>query len=117
MAARAALLAWLGVSLVAAFGMYRLWITREYRLYAGKSVSDQRTAVFKHVGFKTYLLRDADTVATSLPPDTDYRPIGDFNRLSYVKYLLIPRIPMPNAAVSLRDTGDSLVLAPLNRQE
>lgn len=100
---------WLVVAIGALFPMYRLWVTREWRIYGGKSVSGQRAALFKHVGFDGYLLRDTEVIAAKLPPAAKYRIVGDFNRLSYVQYLLIPRIPGQRSSIQIKDTGKELI--------
>lgn len=106
----ALVMVWLVVALGALFPMYRLWVTREWRMYGGKSVSEQRSALFEHLGFDGYLLRDTELIAAKLPPNANYRLVGDFNRLSYVKYLLIPRIPGKQPQIRIEDTGNALII-------
>ena len=59
--------AWVVTSLAAGAGLYKLWYTREWRLYGGKTTDAQREAVFAHVGFDAYLLRDALALDRTMP--------------------------------------------------
>ncbi len=109
---RAVFVVWLVVVVAALVAMARLWITREWRMYGGRSIAGQRAALFRHVGFPPYMLRDASTLSARLPADAAYAIAGDPVRLSYVGYLLIPRSPRPDAPLTLRDTGTSVEAVP-----
>jgi len=92
-AIRIFLVLWILTSLVAIAGMYRLWWQREKKLYLGKDVIQQRIAVFKRAGLPTGILKTIDTINQNWPLDVHYEASGDRNIMSYVSYLLIPRIP------------------------
>lgn len=87
------LILWLLTSLTALVGMYHLWWTREHKLYDSKGISEQRTEVFKRAGLSQSLLKDAEVIDRTWPRHIRYSAVGDHNQLSYVKYLLLPRIP------------------------
>lgn len=108
--AKALVAIWLITAMGALVPMFRLWVTREWRMYAGLPAEKQRAALFKHIGWDAYLLEDAARIASNLPPDEDYRFVGDFNRLSYVTYLLIPRVPRGHSRTHIVDSGTSLTL-------
>lgn len=84
---------WLAVTVAAVAGMYHLWWTRERVLYAGKDVHEQRAEVFRRAGIASPLLDDVERILRSWPGQVRYAASGNHNQLSYVLYLLIPRIP------------------------
>ena len=74
--------AWMCATLLALLAMFKLWGTREWRLYGGKSVAEQREAVFRQTGFDAYLLRDAvDLAAAQLIHLSDDELIGPVQKL------------------------------------
>ncbi len=89
----AVLAVWCIVSLAALAGMYKLWWEREKVSYLGKSVEVQRSAVVRNAGLSESLLHVYNFIDKNWPRDINYRATGDHNQLSYIKYLLIPRIP------------------------
>jgi hypothetical protein len=91
--ARFVLYVWLAVTVVAVVGMYHLWWTRERVLYAGKDVHEQRAEVFRRAGIASSLLNDTEKILRGWPAQIRYAASGNHNQLSYVLYLLIPRIP------------------------
>lgn len=84
---------WILISLMALAGMGHLWWTRERVLYGNKDIHEQRIEVCKRAGISLEILREGEKIDRTWPRHLNYRAIGDHNQLSYVKYLLIPRIP------------------------
>jgi hypothetical protein len=101
---RLALALWLAVTLAALAGMWQ----RERALYLGKSLAQQRETVFQRAGLSAELVRQTAELARQWPPDIRYQAKGDANALSYVQYLLIPRIPAKDADHVLRVKGNEL---------
>ena len=97
---------WCVVSLAALGGMYKLWWERERVSYLGKSVEVQRSAIVRNAGLPESLLAVYNSIDKNWPRDISYRATGDHNQLSYIKYLLIPRIPGGSTEYSL-DAGGS----------
>lgn len=91
---KAVFFCWFLVSLAILVAMYHLFFTRELRLYGGKSVSEQRQEVFRRAGMPVELLPGVAAVAQKWPLFTRYQSHGDPVRLSYVHYLLAPRVPV-----------------------
>jgi hypothetical protein len=87
------LILWALTTLAALAGMYHLWWTREHRLYDNRSVSEQRMEVFRRAGISLSLLNDVAAIDRSWPRYIQYGTAGNHNQLSYVKYLLLPRVP------------------------
>lgn len=87
------LVSWVGISLMALGGMYKLWWERERSLYLGKSVEHQRTVINQGAGLSTELLGRVYQMMDLWPTNISYNAVGDHNQLSYAKYLLIPRLP------------------------
>jgi hypothetical protein len=84
---------WFIMSLAAMAGMYHLWWTRERVLYMGKPVDDQRAAIFQRAGLPRETLDLAQKVEVAWPKGVAYEAAGSEVKLSYLKYLLLPRIP------------------------
>ena len=84
---------WFLTSLAALTGMYHLWWTRERALYLGKSVDEQRAAIFQRAGLPRETLELAKKMDAAWPVDIAYKAAGSEVRLSYLKYLLLPRSP------------------------
>ena len=84
---------WILVSFAALAGMYHLWWQRERVLYLNKDVIEQRAAVFERAGLPAGILETIKTIDESWPLDIHYQISGKPTILSYVTYLLIPRIP------------------------
>ena len=87
------LVLWILTSLAALAGMYRLWWQREQKLYLGKDVTQQRIAVFKRAGFPAEMLKTIEKINQNWPLDIRYEALGNQNIMSYLSYLLIPRVP------------------------
>ena len=84
---------WLLTSAAALAGMYHLWWTRERAIYLGKSIDDQRTAIFQRAGLPRETLQLAEKMDEAWPAGVAYVAAGSEVRLSYLKYLLLPRSP------------------------
>ncbi len=104
--------AWVAVTLTALVAMYHLWWTQERAQYVGKTSAEQRELVFRAAGLPGPMLQGVSEILRQWPEDVRYRAEGDFNRLSYVKYLLIPRMPDGNGEYALRNVGDHVVSQP-----
>lgn len=102
------LILWLLTSLAAILGMYNLWWTREHRLYDDRSVYEQRMEVFKRAGISPELLKDIEVIDRNWPRYIRYGTVGDHNQLSYVKYLLLPRIPSGNDNLMITEKAGRL---------
>ena len=109
-ALRLALALWLAVTFAALAGMYQLWWQRERVLYLGKSLAQQRETVFQRAGIPPELVGQTAALAQQWPQDLRYKGKGDVNALSYVTYLLIPRIPVQDAEYVLRVKGAVLTV-------
>lgn len=109
---------WLLVSLAALAGMYNLWWQRERVLYLGKSVQQQREVVFQRAGFPPSFVEKIDLLERQWPQFVHYLAKGDLTTsLSYVKYLLIPRIPSGEGSYVITAKGDDWsVIGESNRQ-
>jgi len=92
---------WILVSFAALVGMYQLWWQRERVLYGDKDVIEQRTAVFERAGLPAAILKTIGTIDKSWPLDIHYQISGKSEILSYVTYLLIPRIPSGKGPLKL----------------
>ena len=102
---------WLLVTFAALAGMYQLWWQRERILYLGKSPAEQRRTVFERAGLPPVLADKTAKLAAQWPVDLRYKARGDANALSYIQYLLIPRIPSSKAAHVLEVKGDTLTVS------
>jgi len=105
---------WLSVTFAALAGMYHLWWQRERVLYLGKSVTQQREAVFQRAGFPSSLVERTGALTKQWPADTRYKPHDDSTSLSYIKYLLIPRIPADNTSYTVQVKGEELAFTEAN---
>ncbi len=101
----ALLAVWSAVTLAALGGMYKLWWDRERVNYLGKTIDEQRLAVWQNSGLSEVLLGAYDRIQASWPKDVSYSTTGDHNQLSYLKYLLIPRIPAGSDIYSIDADG------------
>jgi hypothetical protein len=102
---------WLLVTLAALAGMYQLWQQRERMLYLGKSPAEQRRIVFERAGLPPVLADKTAKLAAQWPADLRYKARGDANALSYIQYLLIPRIPAGKAEHVLQVKGSVLTVS------
>ncbi len=84
---------WSVVSLAALGGMYKLWWEREKVSYLGKTVEEQRGVILRNAGLSESVVTVHNSIDKIWPQDINYTATGDHNQLSYLKYLLIPRIP------------------------
>ncbi len=83
---------WIIVSLAALAAMYSLWWQRERAVYLGVEPLGQREAIWKQAGLPDGVLALLPRLET-WPKDASYSIHGDSNRQSYLKYLLLPRVP------------------------
>lgn len=98
------ILLWILVSLAALGGMYKLWWERERVNYLGETAEVQRGRILQLAGLSEAMLDVYKTIDKAWPQDIAYTATGDHNQLSYLKYLLIPRIPAGSTQYSL-DAG------------
>lgn len=77
-------------------------------MYFGKSITEQRRIVFKRAGFSQSMISQVVEIDRSWPEEIRYDASGAHNVLSYVKYLLIPRIPSGSNRYSLEVKGEKL---------
>jgi hypothetical protein len=106
---RLATVCWLLVTFAALAAMYQLWWQRERALYLGKSVAEQRKIVFQRAGFPPVLAEKTAKLERLWPTDLHYKARGDANSLSYIQYLLIPRIPVNDAQHVIDVKGENLM--------
>ncbi len=98
------LILWGIITLLAMAAMYKLWWDRERVNYLGKTVVEQRVTIWKISGLPLKLLHSLEEVEQNWPRETSYSVTGDHNQVSYLKYLLLPRIPSGSTHYSLDDT-------------
>ncbi len=103
-----AIAAWGLVTVASIAMMYRLWWERERALYLGKEVQTQREEVFRRAGIPRSVLFAYEKIESKWPLGSYYRHSGDHNLLSYLKYLLIPRIPSEESSYWIEAKGDQL---------
>jgi len=106
---------WLVISLAAITGLYRLWWQRERIFYAGKSIEEQRKQVFQRAGLPSSALTSVEAISKQWPERISYKARGNQNLLSYVTYLLIPRIPSGDSRYFLHAKGNRIVWSGENR--
>lgn len=99
---------WILTSLAALVGMGHLWWTRERLLYGDKDISEQRIEVCKRAGISLEILKEGEKIDRTLPRYIHYRAAGDHNQLSYLKYLLIPRLPSGEGNILLTEKDGKL---------
>ncbi len=83
---------WAIVSLGAMAAMYTLWWKRERVAYLSVDVKTQREIIWNQAGLPDGLLALFPRMET-WPQNISYSIHGDINRQSYLKYLLLPRMP------------------------
>ncbi len=110
---RLVLMIWLATTVAAIAGMYHLWWTRERVMYFGKDVYEQRVEVFRRAGISRTILDESGKITASWPRDARYEARGNHNQLSYIKYLLIPRIPDGSASFSMEEKDGRLLYRPV----
>lgn len=103
---------WLLTSAAALVGMYQLWWTRERVLYLGKPVHDQRAAIFQRAGLPLDTLDLAKKADAAWPADIGYEAAGSEVRLSYLKYLLLPRSPFGSGGYRIEEHKKGYSLFP-----
>lgn len=108
---------WLAVTFAALAAMYNLWWQRERVLYLGKTVTQQRQVVFQRAGFSPSLVDKIDSLVEQWPSDSRYKAHGDANTLSYINYLLIPRIPAEGASYEVIVEGSDISVTGGNRKQ
>lgn len=104
---------WLLLTVAAIGGMYHLWWSRERILYMGKDLHEQRIELFRRSGIAEPLLDAAEVIMRSWPQDVRYSVKGNHNQLSYIKYLLIPRIPGNSTEYSIEENQGRLLFHPV----
>jgi hypothetical protein len=100
-----ALVIWGVVSVVALAEMYKLWWNRERIQYLNKTAEEQRVVIWKSSGLPINLLNVYKEIEKSWPKDISYSTSGDFNQLSYLKYLLIPKNPKGSDTYKVSSDG------------
>jgi hypothetical protein len=90
--------------------MYHLWWTRERVLYLGNPASEQRVIVLERAGLPLQTLSAANDIDTSWPSATRYSADGSEVALSYLKYLIIPRVPGGSEEYRLRELSGEILL-------
>ncbi len=73
--------------------------------YLGKTVQEQRVEIFKNDGLPLQLLNAYKKIEKIWPENVSYEEKGDTNQLSYIKYLLIPKIPKGSKKYWVTDSG------------
>ena len=99
---------WILTSLVALAGMGHLWWTRERVLYGNKDIYEQRIEVCKRAGISLEILKEGERIDRTWPRYLNYKAVGNHDQLSYVKYLLIPRIPSGEGNILLTEKDGKL---------
>jgi hypothetical protein len=89
----AATIIWFLTSFMALAAMYKLWWDRERADYFFKSSNEQRVIVWRKAGLPYELLETSYILTQSWPLDAVYYAQGDQTKLSYLIYLLSPRLP------------------------
>jgi len=105
---KAFLVLWIAISCAAIIGMFHLWWSRERVLYWGKDVTTQRIEVFKYAGIPISILTAFQSIDSYWPAEITYRASGNHNKLSYLKYLLIPRMPSGSDKYQVRSNGKTI---------
>ena len=99
---------WLLVTFAALAGMYHLWWQRERVLYLGKTVQEQRQTVFQRAGFPVSFVEKTRQLKQQWQPTVHYTAQGDITTsLSYIKYLLLPRVPSGSLSHVLTVRGET----------
>jgi len=106
---RGLLIVWILFTVAALAGMYRLWWQRERRLYLGKDIFLQRQAVLNRAGIPSAVLESFSKIDSSWPKKIHYKASGDPNTLSFLTYLLIPRIPSGSSEYGIHAGRDKIV--------
>lgn len=89
--------------------MYSLWWTRERALYLHKTPAEQRALVFERAGLPLDTLAMAGAIDHNWPETIRFTSKGSEVGLSYLLYLLIPRIPSGSSEYRI-EMNDSYVL-------
>lgn len=105
---------WTLVSLAALAGMFKLWWERERQSYFGKSITEQRQQVMRVAGLPESFVDVYQEIDRVWPGNVGYTAQGDHNTLSYLKYLLIPRIPSGSSQYRINEKG---VFSPSEREQ
>lgn len=107
-----AIFTWLAVTALAMMSMYRLWWTRERALYAGRSALAKQEAIFARAGLPVESGRVARDIRSAWPQGARYEAHDSEVTLSYVKYLILPRIPDGQAGLMLTEKDGHLNWSP-----
>lgn len=100
---------WILVSFTALISMYSLWWTRERVLYLHKTPSEQRELVFKRAGLPLDTLAVAGAIDQNWPGTIRFTSKGSEVGLSYMLYLLIPRIPSGSSEYRIEMNDSNLM--------
>jgi hypothetical protein len=84
---------WVMVSIASVAAMYHLWFEREFAIYFGKTASSKQEQIFILSGLPLKSLSIAKDIDLCWPIDAEYKFDGSGVMSSYMKYLVIPRIP------------------------
>ncbi len=103
---------WILTSFAALVGMYHLWWTRERVLYMGNPVDEQRAAIFQIAGLPRETLDLAKKMDAAWPEGVAYEAAGSEVKLSYLKYLLLPRIPSGSSDYRLDENKSGYSFSP-----
>lgn len=101
---------WIFLSLAALAAMYHLWWNRELVLYGGKCAEKQREEVVADAGLPATSLLAAKSMDQGWPDGVAYRATGSEVTLSYLKYLVLPRVPSDSDTYQITCLGDDFLL-------
>lgn len=96
---------WIVVTVAATGAMYKLWWDRERPNYLHVSPQKQLVSIWNNAGLPLHLLEVFEDINASWPGHITYSLTGDANQTSYLKYLLIPRIPSGDGTYSVDSSG------------
>jgi hypothetical protein len=94
---------WMLLSIASLAAMYRLWWMRERVLYLGQPAAVQREIVCSRAGLPIETLELAARIEATWPLNMRYSASGSEVTLSYLKYLILPRIPAGSADFEIRE--------------
>jgi hypothetical protein len=111
---RAILIVWALLSLLAMAGLYYSKLLKEdIRWYGGESVEAQRHKVLERAGTPYANLDEALSVLHTWPKAQGYSARGDFNQLSYFKYIAIPHLPDGSSGHDVHWDAHGLTATPI----
>lgn len=95
---------WLLLTLGSLVAMYHLWWTRERVLYVGRPSEVQRANAISRAGLPIGTLDVAARIEATWPRDAQYSVSGSEVTLSYLKYLILPRVPSGSSDFEIKET-------------